>query len=162
MSIVELKRVIASLFKRKGKDIIRANELELLASMELRWFEPADARRVLERAVALGLLKETETGLKITFNYGTVEIPLGFKPPKDLLEGLEEDSQSLFMQLVNQICMVTGQAPEKIIAELNEKQAKTENYFTLEVLALLYGKSKGVDMDRYVPAIKSKLLSNSG
>ncbi|MCK5561981.1 MAG: DUF2240 family protein, partial [Thermoplasmata archaeon] len=84
MSITILQQVITSLYKRKGKEIIPANDLELLASMELRWFDPGDARKVIEGARSMGLLKETEDGLKTTFDTDTVEIPIGFKPPKNL------------------------------------------------------------------------------
>ena len=116
---------------------------------------------MLERAISLGLLQEIGDGLKTTFDHTSVEIPLGFRPPKDLLDGLDEDSESIFMQLVNHISMTTKQKPEDIIADINQKQAKTEGYLTLEVLAILYGKSKGVDVERFVPMVKSKLLSNS-
>jgi hypothetical protein len=162
LSITILQQVITSLYKRKGKEIIPANDLELLASMELRWFDPGDARKVIEGAVSMGLLKETEDGLRTTFDKDTVEIPIGFKPPKNLLESLTEDSQSLFMQLVNQISISTSLAPEQIIADLNEKQNETKNFLTLEILALLYGIDRGVELDNYIPAIKSKLLSGSG
>ena len=159
MSITALQQVIASLYKRKSKAVISARDLELLASMELRWFEPADARKLIARAIQLGLLEETTGGLKATFDIGSLEIPLGFKPSTELLSGLEENNESLFMQMVNQISMATGLSPEKVTAEINERQKKTEDYITLEVLALLYGKTKGVEMDRFVPIIKKQLVA---
>ena len=161
MSILVLQQMISSLYKRKGKDVVSARDLELLASMELRWFDPNDARKILERAISLGLLQDSGDGLKTTFDHTSVELPLGFRPPKNLLDTLEDESESIFMQLVNQISMTTSQKPEDIIADINQKQANTEGYLTLEVLAILYGKSKGVDVDRFVPMVKSKLLSNS-
>jgi hypothetical protein len=153
--------VIASLFKRKGKNEVPLRELELLASMELRWFEPNDARKVLEHAISADLLTETESGLKTTFDYNDIEIPIGFKPSKDLLTDLADDNESLLIQLVNRICITTGEKPQEIIAELNEKQQKTNEFLTLEVLAILYGKSKSVDIDKFIPVVKSKLLSGS-
>jgi len=160
LSITILQQVITSLYKRKGKSAISAHDLELLASMELRWFDPADARKVIQHAKTMGLLKDTEKGMVTNFNLDSVEIPFGFKPPKDLLESMTEE-ESLFMQLVNQISMATSLKPEQIIADLNDKQAETKNHFTLEVLALLYGKARDVELDNYIPTIKSKLLSGS-
>jgi hypothetical protein len=159
LSITALQQVIASLYKRKGKAVLAARDLELLASMELRWFEPADARKLVARATQLGLLEETTGGLKATFDIGSLKIPLGFKPPADLLSGLEENDESLFIRMVNQISLTTGLSAEKVIAEINDRQQKTEEYITLEVLALLYGKTKGVEMDRFGPIIKKQLIS---
>ena len=76
MSVTVLQQTLASLYKRKGKDIINSKDLELLASMELRWFEPGDAKKLIETAVSLGLLKETTDGLKPTFEFESMEIPL--------------------------------------------------------------------------------------
>ena len=161
MSATILQQTIASLFKRKGGEEIPSRDLELLASMELRWFEPKDARKILESAVRLGLLEEHDATLKITFDYNSITIPIAFKPPKDLLDQLSQDNESLFMQIVNHISISTGLAEKEIVAEINKKQVKLNDYLTLETLAILYGKSKDVDVDSFIPVVKSKLLSNS-
>lgn len=161
MSILILQQTLASLFKRSSKNIVPAKHLELLASMELRWFEPAEARKLIEGALSMGLLEELEVGLKPTFNYTSVIIPLGFKPPKNLLDELSQEKDSLFIQLVNHISIALGIEPQKIIAEINNKQAKVKEYLTLEVLAILYGQSHGINMDKFIPEVKSKILSSS-
>ena len=161
MSISILHQTFASLYKRKGKDVIKAKDLELLASMELRWFEPAEARKLVAYALSFGVIEDTGDGLKTIFVLDSVEIPLGFRPPENLLSSLAHDEESLFMQLVNQISISTNLDPEKVIAEINTNQAESNDYLTLEVLAILYGKSKGVDLDKYIPRAKSKLLSST-
>ena len=161
MSVTILQQTIASLFKRKGVEEILTRDLELLPSMELRWFEPKDARKILESAVKFGLLEEHDATLKITFDYNSVTIPFAFKPPKDLLDMLSQDNESIFMQIVNHICISTGLSEKEIVAEINEKQVNSNDYLTLETLAILYGKSKDVDVDRFIPVVKSKLFSNS-
>lgn len=161
MSVTILQQTIASLFKRKGAKEIPSRDLELLASMELRWFEPKDARKIMESAIKLGLLNEHGNKLKITFDYNTINIPIAFKPPKDLYEQLNQDNQSLFMQIVNHISISTDIPEKDIIAEINEKQQRANDYLTLETLAILYGKSKDVDVDSFIPVVKSKLFSNS-
>ena len=158
-SLEILQQAIASLFKRKNMDLLSAKELELLASMELRWFEPAEARKLVDLARELGLLEETEAGLKPKFELDKIEIPLGFKPPKDIITNLEHDSESLFMQMVNHICLITGLDSQTVIAKINEKQAKFEDKIVLETIAILYGKEKDVDMDKFLPMVKSMLLS---
>jgi hypothetical protein len=159
LSIKIVQQTIASLFKRKSSEVIPAKQLELLASMELRWFDPKDARALVDHAVSVGLLEMTENGLKTTFDLQALEIPMGFKPPKDLVESLEDEDNSLFIQLVNQISITSGMESEDIIANINEMQENAKNFFTIETLAILYGKELGIDMDRFIPEVKSKLLS---
>lgn len=161
MTIDILQQAIASLYKRKNKDVLKEKELELLASMELRWFEPAEARKIVNLALKLGLLSQTSTGLKPSFNHKSIEIPLGFKPPKDLLTNLEQENESLFMQIVNQICLSTGLEQQQVIAEINSRQEKLQGFVTLEVIAILYGKEKAVDVDRFIPDVENKLLART-
>ncbi len=161
MSITILKQTIASLYKRKGKNIMLAKDLELLVSMELRWFEPKDARKLIDRSISLGLLEESTNGLKPTFDFSSIKIPLGFTPQKDLISSLNQDEDSLFIRMVNQITLATNIDAEKVIADINANQVKNNDLLTLEVLAILYGNANGVNMDKFIPMVKSKLLSGT-
>ena len=160
MSINIFQQVIASLYKRKNKTVLSAKDLELLVSMELRWFDPSEARKMIKIALELDLLEEIDGGLRSRFDLNAIGIPLGFKPPKDLLSTLEHSQESLFMQLVNHISINTGIEPNQIIAEINDRQSKLEEYLVLEVIAIMYGKEKDVDVDKFIPDIKTKLLSD--
>ncbi len=158
MSIKILKQTLASLYKRKGKNSLKPKDLELLASMELRWFEPNDTRKLIEIAQNLGLLVDTEHGLEPNFDIKSIEIPFGFRPINDLILNLEKDQQSLFMQVVNHICLKTGLEEGQVIAEINQKQAKLNDYLTLEAVAILYGKEKNVDVDNFITLIRDKII----
>ncbi len=160
MTVTDLQRTIASLFKRKSKKVIPAQELELLASMELRWFEPKDARKLVELSIKLGLIEETADGLSTKFDVDSVEIPFAFKPPKDLLVDLEHNQDSLFMQLIDHICISTALDRNEVIAEINAKQVELNNYLTLEVVAVLFAKEKSVDVEEYISKVKDDLLSS--
>jgi hypothetical protein len=138
-----------------------AKDLELLASMELRWFEPNDARKLIDSSISLGLLEESSNGLKPTFDISSINIPIGFTPPKDLISTLEHDEESLFIKIVNQITLATSIDAEKVIADINANQVKNNDLLTLEVLAILYGEANGVDMEKFIPMVKSRLLSSS-
>jgi hypothetical protein len=152
-----LQQTIASLFKRKGRESINQKELELLVSMELRWFKPGEAKRIIEQSKMAGLLIQDGDDLKPNFDITNIEIPIGFRPPKDLLIDLEEDQDSIFMQIVNQICLNTGMDETKVIAEINSKQAQMENYVTLEVIAILFAKKHDVDVNRFIDQVENKL-----
>jgi hypothetical protein len=154
-----MQQTLASLYKRKGKNILDPKDLELLASLELRWFEPNDARRLVEIALNLGLLEETAEGIKPKFDYVSMEIPFGFRPPKDLISSLEQENESLFMQIVNHICLKSGLDQNQVIADINSKQTKSNDYFKIEAIAILYAKENGVDVDDFIPKVKEYLLS---
>ena len=125
---------------------MNSKDLELLASLELRWYEPKDARKLVQIAKANGLLEETENGLKPTFKLTEVEIPFGFRPPKELLIELEQDQDSLFMQIVNKICLKTGLDEQQVIGEINKKQLKLFEYVSLDTVAILYAGEHVVDV----------------
>ena len=161
MSLELLQHTVGSLFKRKGKDIITSKELELLMSMELRWFEPGEARKLCDLAVKLGILDQTKNGLAPKFDLNSMDIPLDFKPPENLITSLEDAQESLFIQVVNSICVSTDLKQEQVIAEINRTQADLNDLLSLEVLAILYAKEKGVDVDEYITQVKNKLVSDS-
>ncbi len=158
MSIQILKQTLASLFKRKSAEVVKPKELEMLISMELRWFEPNDARKLVELSKDLGLLIEYDLGLKPDFDYLSVNIPIGFRPPKNLLLEFKHDQESLFMQIVNQICLTTSLSEEQVIAEINKLQTDLNEMATLETVAILYADKKGVDVKSHIEIVKKKLL----
>jgi hypothetical protein len=155
-----LQQTIASLFKRKGSESINQKALELLVSMELRWFDPTEAKKIIEYSKKTGLLTENSDGLKPNFDVSSIQIPIGFRPPKDLMNELEQDQDSIFMQIVNQICLSTGMDETEVIADINSKQAQMEGYVTLEVIAILYAKQHEVDVDKFTEQVKNKLLES--
>src|SRR3989441_11397846 len=55
-SMDELRDAIALLFKRKGRDELSEREFVLSASMDLRWFPPRDAQRLLQLGLETKLL----------------------------------------------------------------------------------------------------------
>src|SRR3989442_10973414 len=57
----ELRDAIALLFKRKGRDELSEREFVLSASMDMHWFPPRDAQRLLQLGVETNLL-ESQVG----------------------------------------------------------------------------------------------------
>jgi hypothetical protein len=84
------------LFERNGESALSEQQLELTASMELRWFTPKNAKRLIELAKGLEILSTTEEGsLVLNFEPAEIKIPVGFKPHDDLLEKLEQKHEEL-------------------------------------------------------------------
>jgi hypothetical protein len=86
----ELRRVVAYAFRRKGKPAMGRNEFKFLLSLDLNWFPPQQAAQIAERAVHAGLLTAEGDELRLAFDAGLVELPMGFKPgPAALTEPLD-------------------------------------------------------------------------
>ena len=63
----ELRDAIALLFKRKGRDELSEREFVLSASMDLRWFPPRDAQRLLQLGIESKLLESREGTIRPAF-----------------------------------------------------------------------------------------------
>jgi hypothetical protein len=160
VSATLLKQTLISLFNRKGKDAIPKNEIELLLSLELRWFEPNEARKLIDFSLEMGLLKEEESKMVLTFDINSVKIPFGFKPPKELPSMLEQEHESLFMKMVNHICLNTNLELSQVIAEINAKQEKLHDYLLPEAVAVLYASELDIDVEMYLPLVKNRILES--
>lgn len=75
----ELRRVVAFAFRRKGKDALPRNEFKYLLSLDLNWYDPKQAAQLAERAVQAGLLTAQGEELRLAFDTGEVELPMGFR-----------------------------------------------------------------------------------
>lgn len=83
----DLVRALAFAYRRKGLDAMPGGDLRLLLAYDLRWFAPEDAKRVVQRATDMGLLRDENGSLRPAFDVHAVEIPLNFRPTLDVLEG---------------------------------------------------------------------------
>src|SRR2546426_1122253 len=71
----ELRDAIALLFKRKGRDELSEREFVLSASMDLRWFPPRDAQRLLQLGLETKLLESQSGTIRPAFDVSAVEVP---------------------------------------------------------------------------------------
>lgn len=82
----DLARTLAFAYRRKGVDAMPGTELRLLLAYDLRWFAPEDAKRVVQRALEAGLLRDDGGSLRPAFDIAAVDIPLNFRPGTHVLE----------------------------------------------------------------------------
>lgn len=82
----DLARTLAFAYRRKGVDAMAGTELRLLLAYDLRWFAPEDAKRVVQRALDAGLLRDDAGALRPGFDIAAVDIPLNFRPGTHVLE----------------------------------------------------------------------------
>ncbi len=137
-----LKRTIALLFRRKGKERLTEREFVFSASMDLGWFPPKDAQRLLDLGLKQGLLTREEEGVRPQFDVTGMDVPLDFTPTEAVLE-----EQDLFQRLVDALASASERPRKEVVARINAVQARMGVY--AEVAALLTGEGWAVDLSGF-------------
>jgi hypothetical protein len=129
-------------FKRKGKEALKESEFVLALSIDLNWFNPEQAKTLLNDAEKSGLLKKEGDIIRPSFDISRVELPSGFKP-----ESIIFDKENMFDRIIDRIIINTGIDKRKIIAQINKKQEELAKQVVIEVSAILIAIEHGVVMD---------------
>lgn len=146
-----LKRTIALLFRRKGRNRMSEQEFVLSASMDLRWFPPRDAQRLLDLSVLKGLVTLEKGGVEPAFDLEAVEVPLHFVPTTDILQ----DASDLFDRLLDEITRAASRPRKDLAARVNSIQRWLGVY--VEVAALLAGEELTVDLTSFYPEVEAMM-----
>jgi len=118
----ELKRSIAVLFKKKGREFLSEREFVFSASMDLRWFTPKDAQKLLDAGLSGGFLQRKNGNIFPTFDFGEIQVPLDYRPPKDIFENLAKRNQDLFSEIVERIVRTKAVPKREVVSRVNKKQ----------------------------------------
>lgn len=151
----DLRKAIALLFRRKGRDAMSEKEFVLSASMDLRWFPPREAQKLLQRGLETKLLEANAGVLRTTFDVASVDVPRDFTPTPDLLEGSTPVAEDLFVKIVDAIVSGTKSDRRNVIAAVNAIQERMD--VELEVAALIAARKAGVDVARFLPEVEARL-----
>jgi len=152
----DLETCLALLFKRKGKNILSEKEFVFSASMDFRWFSPKEAQALLEMGIKRGLLERTDGMVKPAFDYKTIEIPVNYRPCKDLLKEVEPDV-SLFSLILDEMAKASGQKKRDLVAKVNRVQDRLG--VDIEVAALSLAKELGIDVAPYAERAKREIMA---
>lgn len=117
-----MQKSIALLFRRKGKDSLTEKEFVFSASMELRWFSPKEAQRLLDLGLTGGLLQRRNGAVTPTFDYSSVEVPLDYKPARDIFENVMKKNADLFSEIVDRIVKTRSVPKREVVSKVNKKQ----------------------------------------
>jgi hypothetical protein len=179
----ELQRTVAVVFNRKGKKMLSEREFINALFFELKWSDPTgagriearEAQRILEAALKKGLLEMADGYVKPTFDHKTVEVPLNYKPTRDLLKELGDGTSAstvsepsktakadaaplpVFSVLIDDIAAKSGWNKREVVARINKVVEKLS--VDAEVAALLIGKDVGVDVHKYILDVKEEILN---
>ncbi|MEM0448720.1 MAG: DUF2240 family protein [Methanomassiliicoccales archaeon] len=152
----DLETCLALLFKRKGKQILSEKEFVFSASMDFRWFSPKEAQTLLEIGVKRGLLERSEGMVKPTFDYKNIEVPINYRPCKDILKDVQPDV-SLFGQILDSMAISTGLKKRDLVARVNKLQDRLG--VDIEVAALALAKDLGIDIMPFIDRVKAEILN---
>lgn len=168
----ELKICTAAFFRNKGKEVITVMELIMTISLDLRWMDATTASRFVKVIVSEGLVTSTQDNLlKASKELGTIDVPVAYKPSKELLEFIrsapsdkkenmdhteplkttnkassKSDKDALLPKMMD-LATSVGMQKGIFISECN-KIVKRLNV-DMEVAALIVLRDKGVDVVPY-------------
>ena len=153
----EAKIILAFLYTRSGKTMLKESEIYLPLSMELGWFSTKEAQDFIKYAKAKKLLEETKGVLHPTFAVETIAIPIGFAPSKKefIIKEKKEPIQLLDL-LIIRLSEQTGQERSKIAQQI--QQLNTEKHITPEVAALLLATIYHVPMTEFYDDIEKTFV----
>lgn len=117
-----MQKSIALLFRRKGTDSLTEREFVFSASMELRWFSPKEAQRLLDLGLTGGYLKRKNGGVSPTFDCSAVDVPLDYKPGQEIFENARKKNADLFSEIVDKIVRTKSVPKREVVSRVNKKQ----------------------------------------
>jgi hypothetical protein len=154
----DLQKSIALLFKRKGKESLTEREFVFSASMETRWFSPKDAQKLLDAGITGGYLNRKNGNIFPTFDFSKYEVPLDYKPSKEVLDRLPKLRQDLFSEIVEKIVKTKSVSKREVVSKVNKKQELMG--IDVEPAALLVASDYGVNVESaFIERAASEILS---
>ncbi len=145
--------LIATPFKKRGKNSMKISDFIFALSLDLKWGPPEKVRALLREAEAEGVVLIADDMVHSSIDMGKMEIPLGFKPSSE--EGVLEKGIRL-------IISHTGLSKKETIALANEKQDSLEGLVDLEAVVLLVAREQGLDVSSLAAEAYQNLINKIG
>lgn len=156
----------AAFLRNKGKNVVTEKEFLMGLSMDLHWMPYGDAQKLLAALISNGIFEKNGEFLRPKFQTSELEVPVAYRPPSDILEGIPETApegapkahaktgNELLPELVAE-AVKTGMSKKDFIAASNVIQ-KTLN---VDILAagLIVLRDKGVDISGYTGRVYDRV-----
>ncbi len=149
-----MKKALAFLFQREGSEISK-EDFVYAQSVDLEWFSSDEARKLIDKALEAGLVDADENIIKANFEYGQIDIPIGFEPSKKILESKSKD---IFSEILDEMVEKSSLSKQQIMSKVNEVQDKLD----IEIITamLLVARKNDIsinDLDRKIEEVTMKL-----
>lgn len=155
----ELKKCLTLIFRCKGTDSLSTPDFVYAASMNLHWFPPKDAQKLLEIALSEKLLKISEGKVSPTFQLLEENMELDYRPSSDLLKSHTVlEKKDLFSEITEKIITEAKLSKKEAVARINKMRERMG--VDTEVAALLVARSFGIDIDEEISTATRQMLSD--
>lgn len=156
----ELKKCLTIIYRRKGKELLGEHEFVYAASMDMHWFPPKEAQKLLDIALREGLLSLKQGMLAPTFQLIDDDLDMDYRPSENLLKShTKPEKKDLFSEITGKI-MSSAKLPKKdAVAKINKIREKME--IDIEVAALVVARSYGIDISEEMAAAEQRILSGT-
>lgn len=161
----ELEICAAAYFRSIGKDVTTTEEFVMGASLELKWMSPSDAKLLLALLVRKGIVSQRDGYVRPATDLSAVDVPLAYRPPKELTESLHAKSQTdapaktaerpaapadVFPTLMDR-AVESGMERRDFIQNCNRIQKRLD--IEIGVAALIVLRDAGTDVSPYLDAV---------
>lgn len=156
----ELSKCLSILFRQKGKDVLSEREFVYAVSMDLHWFPPKDAQRLLEISLKNGLLTLNQGLLSPAFELTEESIQLDYKPSKELIvvsDAVRASGDNLFLGIVRKISINSKLPKKEIVSSINRTQEKMG--VDAEVAALVVARGLGIEIGEDIRRVEDEIRS---
>jgi len=150
----EVKKVIAFVFQKKGKERMTEKDFYMVLSFEMGWLTPGEGLKIVEYALQHHLLEKEGEEIFPTFDYKEVEVPLGFKFDTKKLQELEK---GLVPRVMGKIMKEKNVGERNLRNEI--RRMGEEMHIYPEIAALLVAKKKGGGIEEFIEEAWDILLS---
>lgn len=129
-------------------------EFVMSASMDLRWFPPRDAQKLLQLALNQNVLRSEAGVLRPAFDVASADVPRDFVATSKILDAASPPTQGIFLRLVDALSAATHNDRRTTIASVNAIQEQMD--IDVEVAALVAAYRAGVDVRPYLDSVVVK------
>lgn len=148
----------AAFLRNKGKSVITEKEFLMGISMDLHWMPYRDAQRFLSALLKNGTFERNGEYIRANFETSEIDIPVAYRPPADLLNGLPVERTSaspakerdLFPELMAE-AERSGMQKKEFIAASNMIQKKLN--IDIAAAGLIVLRDRGIDISPLVDTV---------
>jgi hypothetical protein len=150
----EAEIIISFIFKRSGKIELSFSEIYLTLSMDLKWFNPDNAKKFVNNALQQKLLFKKGEVLRPGFEINKINIPFGFFPAGKKLYKEEKKPKeiNIFDEIVEKISKKNKIKKEDIYEKI--KKIEQEKNIYSDVATLLVFKEFGINLEKLYEKIE--------
>lgn len=156
--IDKFKLAIYIVQKKAGRNELKKEDFVKILSFENRWIEPSLVEKFIGICLRINLLENRGDSYVPLFSTKGMDVPVDFElTPDDIVNFQEKEDLDIFKLIVERIEKSKGMKRNEIVAEINRLKSRFK-YFSIETIALLYARDRGVDVSDLIPLVEKSIL----